>query len=198
MDVGYGEDNALTKEYDPEMKHKSSVTMLNRENTERLLMVNRYNQLGFRLNNEIFVYGPMILFPRNVFEWRVQSLETLTVDAFTLLFLMEPRIDVLVIGAGKRGPPKPELSRELHRELVRRGGFGVEVLPTDDALGVYNVLADEQRHVAGAFLPPSEVRQFEGNLVNAGEKINAGIWSGRLQPSSPHRVQLRDRDIEEN
>jgi hypothetical protein len=42
---------------------KTSVQVLNKE-TEYGLMINSISQSGFRLNNDIFVLGPMAIFPR--------------------------------------------------------------------------------------------------------------------------------------
>lgn len=42
---------------------KTTVTLLNTEE-DAGLMVNSYSQLGFRLNNNVFVMGPMAIFPK--------------------------------------------------------------------------------------------------------------------------------------
>lgn len=42
---------------------KTKVNILNRE-LELGLMINSYSQVGFRLNNELRVIGPMAIFPR--------------------------------------------------------------------------------------------------------------------------------------
>lgn len=42
---------------------KTKVNILNRE-LDLGLMINSYSQLGFRLNNELRVVGPMAIFPR--------------------------------------------------------------------------------------------------------------------------------------
>lgn len=42
---------------------KTKINILNRE-LDLGLMINAYSQLGFRLNNELRVVGPMAIFPR--------------------------------------------------------------------------------------------------------------------------------------
>lgn len=42
---------------------KTKVNILNRE-LDLGLMINSYSQVGFRLNNELRVIGPMAIFPR--------------------------------------------------------------------------------------------------------------------------------------
>lgn len=42
---------------------KTKVNILNRE-LDLGLMINSYSQIGFRLNNELRVIGPMAIFPR--------------------------------------------------------------------------------------------------------------------------------------
>lgn len=50
-----------TRAYDGD--GKTSVTVLNKEE-DGALMINAYSQTGFRLNNGMFVVGPMVIFPR--------------------------------------------------------------------------------------------------------------------------------------
>lgn len=50
-----------TRAYDGD--GKTSVTVLNKEE-DAGLMINAYSQTGFRLNNGMFVVGPMVIFPR--------------------------------------------------------------------------------------------------------------------------------------
>ena len=42
---------------------KTSVQILNQE-TELGLMINSYSQIGFRLNNNMYLLGPIAIFPR--------------------------------------------------------------------------------------------------------------------------------------
>lgn len=42
---------------------KTKINILNRE-LHLGLMINSYSQMGFRLNNELRVVGPMAIFPR--------------------------------------------------------------------------------------------------------------------------------------
>lgn len=44
---------------------KTSATILNKE-LENGIMINGISKLGFRLNNDLLVVGPVILFPRQV------------------------------------------------------------------------------------------------------------------------------------
>lgn len=50
-----------TRAYDGD--GKTSVSVLNKEE-DGALMINAYSQIGFRLNNGMFVVGPMVIFPR--------------------------------------------------------------------------------------------------------------------------------------
>lgn len=44
---------------------KTSVQVLNND-IENGILINGISQAGFRLNNELFIVGPMIIFPRYV------------------------------------------------------------------------------------------------------------------------------------
>lgn len=50
-----------SKSYDAD--GKTSVTLLNKE-FDAGLMVNGYSQYGFRLNNNMVIMGPIVIFPR--------------------------------------------------------------------------------------------------------------------------------------
>ena len=68
--------------------------------------------------------------------------------ALAPLLLFAHRPELLVLGAGERMErPGAELS-----EWCRKEGVGLEVLSTANAVATYNVLAQEGRRVAGAFL----------------------------------------------
>jgi len=46
---------------------KTSVQVLNND-VENGLLINGISQAGFRLNNDLFIVGPMIIFPRYVLQ----------------------------------------------------------------------------------------------------------------------------------
>ncbi|OQV13338.1 putative NADH dehydrogenase [ubiquinone] 1 alpha subcomplex assembly factor 3 [Hypsibius exemplaris] len=151
--------------FDPEVDtaQKTTVTVLNNADDEYLL-VNSYSQIGFHLSNNVRAFGPIALFPKSVLQWNVQTVEELTLESFSLFYLLDPKIDILVIGVGDRGN---QLPGHLLLALMNRRKLGVEVLPTEHAVTTFNFLNSERRYVAGAFIPPKKVSYTEDDMYYA-------------------------------
>lgn len=49
-------------------------------------------QVGFRLNNGMYVLGPMAIFPRTVLSWNVGNVHAINEDSLLLFCLIEPKI----------------------------------------------------------------------------------------------------------
>ncbi|XP_071440816.1 NADH dehydrogenase [ubiquinone] 1 alpha subcomplex assembly factor 3 [Hetaerina americana] len=139
---------------------RTTVNILNTE-SDAALMVDSYSQMGFRLNNGLAIIGPMVIFPKTVLSWNVGGVEDITVESLSLFFVLEPKIDILVIGLGDRGN---KLNMSVIKDL-KRHGTNVEMLPTDTACSTFNFLNAERRSVAGAFIPPRLYSVNEDDLV---------------------------------
>ena len=157
----------------------TTMTNLNRERDD--LLVNSYGQVGFRLNNGVFFCGPIVLFRRSVFQWDVPSLAKLNQDAFSLFRLLEPKVDLLIIGIGDEDArPPPAISQFLHQQKIR-----FEILTTRHACSTYNFLAAENRHVAAALLPPIKLpHTFHHRLENINKIGAMNEWN--LIPDDPY------------
>lgn len=144
---------------------KTTVSVLNKDRAD-VLLVDSYSTFGFRLNNGLFVIGSMALFPRSVLQWNIGSLTDLNEEALSLFTLLEPKIDVLVIGTGD----KHEKLDFKFIKYLREKNIGVEMHPTVTACSTFNFLNVEDRNVAAALIPPSiiisgdEVYLQEGKL----------------------------------
>lgn len=64
----------IQQAYDPEVdtNTKTTVKILNSE-SEGFLMVDGVSPIGFTLNNGMKVLGPMALFAKSVFQWKVSA-----------------------------------------------------------------------------------------------------------------------------
>lgn len=131
---------------------KTTITSLNREH-KYLIMVDSFSNHGFRLNNGVFVVGPMAVFPRSILQWNISNIQELTIESLALFHLLEPKIDILVIGTGecKVSPSKDIL------QFLKSKKIYPEVLPTPEACSAFNFLNAEGRCIAGALLPPLHV-----------------------------------------
>ncbi|RZC39788.1 zinc finger protein 2-like [Asbolus verrucosus] len=137
-----------------EAEGKTTVNILNNE-TELGLMINGFSQMGFRLNNDITVLGSMVIFPRSVLSWSVSDINEITEESLSLLTILEPKLDIVVLGIGD-----PQKDFSFYKKVVpfsRRHKLTFEILPTLQACATFNFLNSEGRHVAGALIPPQTV-----------------------------------------
>lgn len=72
--------------------------------------------------------------------------------SLSLFTVLEPKIDVLVIGIGDQSVTA-ELSKKLML-FMKRYDINVEVLPTEQACTTFNFLNNEGRMTAAAMIPP--------------------------------------------
>lgn len=139
---------------------KTTVTILNHE-IDSPLMVDGYHENGFKLNNGFNVRGPMALFPKSVLAWDVGNASQITPESLALFTLLEPKLDVLIIGVGDAGKQIPkETIKALQLKKIN-----FEILPTDHALATFNFLNFERRCVAAALLPPLTISYGSEDLL---------------------------------
>ena len=175
----FASNEIFTPDFNPnvETSSKTEINIIGNDESEQVLYIEKYNQAGFRLSNKLFVYGPMAVFPRTVFQWKVKSISNLDASAFKLFEMLEPKLDVLVLGLGDKDEQFPT---QLRKELTLMRRFGIEALPTDTAVGIYNFLVNEGRYVAGAFIPPKKVYLDEEDMHLVGEELGAKRWKGEI------------------
>ncbi|XP_023227952.1 NADH dehydrogenase [ubiquinone] 1 alpha subcomplex assembly factor 3-like [Centruroides sculpturatus] len=77
--------------YSYEGDGKTVAIMINKE-AESNLMIDSYSNFGFRLNNNLFVLGPLAIFPRSVLQWNVKTVDDINENSLSLFYLLEPKI----------------------------------------------------------------------------------------------------------
>ncbi|CAL4059895.1 unnamed protein product [Meganyctiphanes norvegica] len=145
---------------DPDQKMKATV--LNQEENAGL-MIDAYSQVGFRLNNGLSVVGPIAIFPKSVLSWQVSGIQDIDEDSLSLFTILEPKIEILVIGIG-------DIGNRLDMRMIqylREKKISVEILPTEAACTTFNFLNDERRYVAGALIPPYALKYREDDMLQA-------------------------------
>ncbi|CAG0898416.1 unnamed protein product [Darwinula stevensoni] len=131
---------------------KTTVSILNQE-VSNLLLIDAYSTMGFVLNNGINVVGSVALFPRTVLSWQVASVDDINEESLSLFYMLEPRLDVLVIGTGDRGT---RLNLDIIK-FLRSKRLNVEAVPTESACATFNYLNADGRLVGAGLIPPSNV-----------------------------------------
>lgn len=101
---------------------------------------------------------------RSVLSWNVGSAADINEATLSLFCVLEPKIDVLVIGLGDTAVT-PAVARHI-MSFTQKYKINVEILSTESACATFNFLNAEQRMVAGAFIPPATLRVNENDMMN--------------------------------
>lgn len=109
--------------------------------------------------------------------WNISNYEDINEKTLSLFCVLDPKIDVLVIGTGDN-PTTPKFSAAIMR-FMKKYGINVEVLPTEQACTTFNFLNGEGRMVAAAIIPPALMSVSEADYV-------------RHQIDRKHMLELED------
>uniref|UniRef100_A0A0K0EDQ7 NADH dehydrogenase [ubiquinone] 1 alpha subcomplex assembly factor 3 n=1 Tax=Strongyloides stercoralis TaxID=6248 RepID=A0A0K0EDQ7_STRER len=111
--------------------------------------------LGFRMIDGTFLYGPIAVFPKTVLSWRVLTPDDITPESLSLFLMLQPKIDILIVGCGDR--KNIDSVRKRIAPTMRDHKIGLELMPTEDAIPTFNFLNSEDRYVAAALYPPDDM-----------------------------------------
>ncbi|XP_050412419.1 NADH dehydrogenase [ubiquinone] 1 alpha subcomplex assembly factor 3 [Patella vulgata] len=135
--------------FDGDVFQRSEVNMLSKEDSD-VIYIETISSRGFKLNSGFRIIGPCIIFPRTVLHWNINTAQEINENSLSLFPLLEPKLDILLIGIGDRGEQyDPDIIR-----FLRSKKLNVEILPTEQACATFNFINSERRYVAAALLPP--------------------------------------------
>ncbi|XP_048347633.1 NADH dehydrogenase [ubiquinone] 1 alpha subcomplex assembly factor 3 [Sphaerodactylus townsendi] len=138
---------------DDEMYQKTTIHRLEKESHE-IMFIEAYNGWGFTINGDKVV-GPCAVLPRAILQWNVGTYKDITAESLSLFRLLEPRIEIVVVGTGD----KVERLDPTVLKLMRQCGIAVEVQDTPNACATFNFLTSERRVAAAGLIPPPGFRQ---------------------------------------
>jgi uncharacterized protein len=107
---------------------------------------------GFQIDGHI-VNGSVALFKGMFLKWNVKSMEEITEESLSLFRILNPNLEILVIGTGDSSQ---RVSPNIMKHL-KQHGILVEALPSAKACATYNFLEEEGRVAAAALLPPFKI-----------------------------------------
>ena len=87
-----------------------------------------------------FLFGPIVVFPSIALSWRVAKPEDITPESLKLLFMLQPKLDVLVIGVGNR--KNLDKVRKQVIDAIHNEGIGLEIAPTVSFASVLRLNSD--------------------------------------------------------
>ena len=100
--------------------------------------------------------------------------EDINEDSLSLFTVLDPKIDVLVIGFGDlRKSESGRKSFPVDTSIIlkmRQKGVNVELLTTENAIATYNYLVEEGRVVAAALIPPNHVQVVDQDVIDTKAK----------------------------
>lgn len=73
--------------------------------------------------------GPIVLFPRAIFAWHVESPEKIDFDSLMIFSMVQPKVDTLIIGIGS-----DEATKEIGTAVLKFAHefkINVEILSTE-------------------------------------------------------------------
>ncbi|NWU97460.1 NDUF3 factor, partial [Upupa epops] len=88
--------------------------------------------------------------PRAILQWNVGSYRDISQESLSLFRLLEPHIEILVLGTGDR----VERLHPVVLKQMQECGIAVEVQDTPNACATFNFLTNERRIVAAGLIPP--------------------------------------------
>lgn len=133
---------------DDELYQRTRISLLQNE-FPQAVYIDSYNSRGFTINGNR-VLGPCALLPQTVVQWNVGSHQDITEESFSLFWMLEPRIEIVVVGTGN----KTERLRSEVLQSMRQRGIAVEVQDTPNACATFNFLCHEGRVTGAALIPP--------------------------------------------
>lgn len=124
------------------------MTVMQREPDSGPIILS-YSSRGFNIDGNRVV-GPCAVVPPAILQWNVGSHKDITVESLALFYLLEPRIEVLVLGTGSR---TERLDPKI-LSFLRTKGIAVEIQDTPNACATFNFLTSERRIAAAGLIPP--------------------------------------------
>lgn len=150
----------------------SKVTFRNILFFKKLYQISLYSdyvcillQDGFRLNNSVFAFGPIIVLPKTVFSWNIGSINQISSDSLCMIPMIDPKISLLIIGVGEVSKVSKEIGARI-LETIQREKMNIEILSTHMACAQFNHLSGLGKMVAAALIPPDNVDQDPDHVFN--------------------------------
>uniref|UniRef100_A0A7N6BJB8 NADH dehydrogenase [ubiquinone] 1 alpha subcomplex assembly factor 3 n=2 Tax=Anabas testudineus TaxID=64144 RepID=A0A7N6BJB8_ANATE len=134
---------------DDEMYQRTTVSVIQKELGSGAL-IHSYSPRGFNIDGNK-VFGPCAVLPPAILQWKVGSYKDITEESVSLFHMLEPKIEILVLGTGSR----LERINPSVLALLRSKGIAVEVQDTPNACATFNFLTSERRVAAAGLIPPS-------------------------------------------
>ena len=105
--------------------------------------------------------------------WNVEGPEDITEESLSLFTILDPKIDVLIVGYGDNNTQTGKKQFPVDTRIImkmRQKGVNMELLTTENAIATYNYLVEEGRVVAAALIPPNHVVVKDQDVVESKDR----------------------------
>ncbi|KAM8757013.1 NADH dehydrogenase [ubiquinone] 1 alpha subcomplex assembly factor 3 [Acanthopagrus schlegelii] len=133
---------------DDELYQRTTVSVMQKEQGSGVMILS-YSPQGFNIDGNR-VFGPCAVLPPAILQWNVGTYKDITEESVSLFHMLEPRIEILVLGTGAR----LERINPSVLALLKKKGIAVEVQDTPNACATFNFLTSERRLAAAGLIPP--------------------------------------------
>ncbi|KAL3997718.1 Choline/Carnitine o-acyltransferase family protein [Acanthocheilonema viteae] len=141
---------------DDDQGPRTSISRLNDEMQKcQQIGIGSISKYGFRLYDGQFLYGPVAIFPKAVLSWRILTPDDITPESVQFFTMLEPKLDVLIVGPGERQYVDPV--RRRIAPFLSKHKIGLEIMHSAKAAMLFNMLNVEYRCVAAALYPPDDM-----------------------------------------
>ncbi|XP_071873526.1 NADH dehydrogenase [ubiquinone] 1 alpha subcomplex assembly factor 3 isoform X1 [Bombus fervidus] len=141
-----------SKEY--EGPGKTTIDIINNRNiaeTHNRFLITQCLPMGFKLNDNSLLLGPLVIFDRTILSWNVGSAKDINEATLSLFTIVHPALDLVILGL----ETNYEYNRVLEiKKVLMKYNIKSEILPVRQACGIYNFLINDGRYVAAGLIPP--------------------------------------------
>ncbi|KAM9987548.1 hypothetical protein ACTFIZ_005282 [Dictyostelium cf. discoideum] len=145
----FGKSNKILKRNYCKGIDNGNIFEMSQGDLSKVYNIDGYVESGFSINKTL-IPGSINIMPQQLFLWDVHSVEDITIDTLATLDIVEPPTEFLLIGTGATHSKLPD---QLIKDISTRYKVNVETMTTMNAIGTYNILAEEERRVSAFILP---------------------------------------------
>ncbi|XP_043602424.1 NADH dehydrogenase [ubiquinone] 1 alpha subcomplex assembly factor 3 isoform X2 [Bombus pyrosoma] len=127
-----------SKEYDG--PGKTTIDIINNQNiaeTHNRFLITKCLPIGFKLNDNSLLLGPLVIFGGTILSWNIDSAKDINEATLSLFTIVHPALDLVVLGL----ETNYKYNRVLEiKKVLMKYNIRSEILPVRQACGVYNFL----------------------------------------------------------
>lgn len=170
-------------------QNKSLVELVSQNQEVRY--IKSVSNFGFRLNNNMFAVGPIVIFNEILLSWNIKCPKEINPHSLSLFRMFVPKFEVLIIGVG-------DSLKDVHSDLqpyLSLNRVPHEILTTKDAAKLYNMMVMDKRNVVAALVPQQNIGAPTENrldmITNWDKMVDARILNSLINDRELTRIWFK-------